>query len=151
VLLMLVLVVLILCAIGVLRAAAQLGVARLCQLPVDRFSIGLGPAIWKRTSRTTGTTFQVTRLPLGAFVRVRDDGDAARRRFATVSAALASTYLAVSLVALAFFASYGIDDGRRWSASASCSTATIPQASSRPAIASSRPTASRCTPTPACP
>jgi len=112
--LMLVVAFLILYAISVLRAAAQLSAARLCKLPVERFSIGVGPAIWKRISRVTGTTFQVTRLPFGAFVHIRDDGQAAWRRLATVSAAVAGTYLALGLMALVFFASHGVDDGRRW-------------------------------------
>lgn len=105
--------VLLLCAAGLFREGVQLGAARLCKLPVERFSIGFGRPIWQRISARTGTTFQVTSLPIGAFVHVRDAGHAAAKRFATISSALAATYLAVCLVALAYFAIHGLEAGEQ--------------------------------------
>ena len=46
-------------------------VARGCRIRIAWVSLGLGPAIFARTSQTTGTTFRLGLIPFGGFVRIR--------------------------------------------------------------------------------
>ena len=46
-------------------------VARWCKMRVERFSLGFGPGILKKTSKKTGTTFQLAPIPFGGFVEIR--------------------------------------------------------------------------------
>lgn len=49
--------------------------ARRCGVKVLRFSIGFGPALWKRVDRH-GTEFVIAAIPLGGYVKMLDERDA---------------------------------------------------------------------------
>jgi regulator of sigma E protease len=98
-------------------------VARWCQMRVDRFSIGFGPGILKKTSKKTGTTFQLAPIPFGGFVEIRgmniaeevepDDVHAypnrpAWQRFLTIFAGPATNYLSAIVLAMALFTCNGV-------------------------------------------
>lgn len=51
-------------------------VARLCGVKVTHFSVGFGKVLWKRTDKK-GTQWQVCALPLGGYVKMLGDEDAA--------------------------------------------------------------------------
>jgi regulator of sigma E protease len=51
-------------------------IARLFKIKVDRFSIGFGKPIWKRTARS-GTTWAISNIPLGGYVKFAGDAGAA--------------------------------------------------------------------------
>lgn len=102
-------------------------VARWCKMRVERFSIGFGPGIFKRTSKKTGTTFQLAPIPFGGFVEIRgmnlaDEVDPedvhaypnrpAWQRFATIFAGPATNYLSAIIIAMALFTCHGIDVAR---------------------------------------
>ena len=99
-------------------------VARWCRMRIERFSIGFGPGILKRTSKTTGTTFQLAPIPFGGFVEIRgmniaedvdpDDKQAypnrpVWQRFITIFAGPATNYLSAIVLALALYTCHGID------------------------------------------
>ena len=71
----------ILCAIlifGVLIAVHELGhflATRFCGVTVHEFSIGMGPALWKRTGKT-GTQYSVRLLPIGGFCALEGEEEA---------------------------------------------------------------------------
>ena len=92
---------------------------------IERFSIGFGPGILKRTSKKTGTTFQIAPIPFGGFVEIRgmniaedvdpDDPHAypnrpAWQRFVTIFAGPATNYLSAIALALVMFTCHGADD-----------------------------------------
>ena len=52
------------------------GVGRLFGIKVDRFSIGFGKPIWKRTAKS-GTEWAISRIPLGGYVKFAGDAGAA--------------------------------------------------------------------------
>ena len=54
----------------VVHEAGHYVVARWCGMRVDRFSIGFGPGILKRTAKS-GTIFQLAPIPFGGFVEIR--------------------------------------------------------------------------------
>jgi regulator of sigma E protease len=100
-------------------------VARWCQMRIERFSIGFGPGILKKTSKKTGTTFQIAPIPFGGFVEIRgmniaedvdpDDHHAypnrpAWQRFVTIFAGPATNYLSAIALAMIMFTCRGIDD-----------------------------------------
>lgn len=61
--------------LGPLIAIHEFGhfwVARRCGVKVLTFSIGFGPAIWKRVARD-GTEYRLAAIPLGGFVRMLDE------------------------------------------------------------------------------
>ncbi|MCO6401202.1 MAG: RIP metalloprotease RseP [Verrucomicrobia bacterium] len=66
-------------------------VARWCGLQVDAFSIGFGPAIWKRTIK--GVEYKICLLPFGGYVALpqmdpavgREDSEAKRRELPPVT------------------------------------------------------------------
>lgn len=51
-------------------------VARMFGMRVDRFSIGFGKPIWKRTAKS-GTTWAISNIPLGGYVKFAGDAGAA--------------------------------------------------------------------------
>ena len=51
-------------------------IARLFKMKVDRFSIGFGKPIWKRTAKS-GTTWAISNIPLGGYVKFAGDAGAA--------------------------------------------------------------------------
>jgi regulator of sigma E protease len=100
-------------------------VARWCRMRIERFSIGFGPGLLKKTSKKTGTTFQLAPIPFGGFVEIRgmniaedidpDDKHAypnrpAWQRFVTIFAGPATNYLSAIVLALALNTCYGMED-----------------------------------------
>src|SRR4051812_4591774 len=90
---------------------------------IERFSIGFGPGILKRTSKKTGTTFQLAPIPFGGFVEIRgmniaeevDPEDAAAypnrpawQRFVTIFAGPATNYLSAIVLAFALYTCHGM-------------------------------------------
>ena len=62
-------------ALGILVAVHEWGhfwVARRCGVKVERFSLGFGKAIWRKTDKL-GTEFVVAAIPLGGYVRMLDE------------------------------------------------------------------------------
>ncbi len=61
-------------ALGILVAVHEFGhfwVARKCGVRVEKFSIGFGKSIWKRTGKD-GTEYSISMIPLGGFVKMLD-------------------------------------------------------------------------------
>ena len=61
-------------ALGILVAVHEWGhfyVARKCGVQVERFSIGFGKPIWRKTSKS-GTEYVIAMIPLGGYVRMLD-------------------------------------------------------------------------------
>lgn len=103
-------------------------VARWCQMRIERFSIGFGPGLLKKTSKKTGTTFQLAPIPFGGFVEIRgmniaeevdpDDKHAypnrpAWQRFVTIFAGPATNYLSAIVLAMLLYTCHG-NDVARW-------------------------------------
>ena len=62
-------------ALGVLITVHEFGhfwVARRCGVRVERFSIGFGKALWRRTDKQ-GTEFVIALIPLGGYVKMLDE------------------------------------------------------------------------------
>lgn len=62
-------------ALGVLITVHEFGhfwVARRCGVRVERFSIGFGKALWRRTD-SHGTEFVIALIPLGGYVKMLDE------------------------------------------------------------------------------
>jgi regulator of sigma E protease len=62
-------------ALGILITVHEFGhfwVARRCGVRVERFSIGFGRALWRRTDRH-GTEFIIAMIPLGGYVKMLDE------------------------------------------------------------------------------
>ena len=62
-------------ALGVLITVHEFGhfwVARRCGIYVERFSIGFGKALWRRTDRQ-GTEYVIALIPLGGYVKMLDE------------------------------------------------------------------------------
>lgn len=62
-------------ALGILVAVHEWGhfyVARRCGVQVERFSIGFGKPIWRKTSQS-GTEYVIAMIPLGGYVRMLDE------------------------------------------------------------------------------
>ncbi|GIU46954.1 zinc metalloprotease [Shewanella sairae] len=62
-------------ALGILIAAHEYGhfwVARRCGVKVERFSIGFGKAIWRKTGQD-GTEYVLAMIPLGGYVKMLDE------------------------------------------------------------------------------
>ena len=63
-------------AIALLVAVHEWGhfaMARACGVKVLKFSIGFGPKVISRISKSSGTEYQIGLLPLGGFVRMLDE------------------------------------------------------------------------------
>jgi regulator of sigma E protease len=62
-------------ALGILITVHEFGhfwVARRCGITVERFSIGFGKALWRRTDRR-GTEYVIALIPLGGYVKMLDE------------------------------------------------------------------------------
>ncbi|WP_047607603.1 sigma E protease regulator RseP [Rahnella aquatilis] len=62
-------------ALGVLITVHEFGhfwVARRCSVRVERFSVGFGRALWRRTDRQ-GTEYVLAIIPLGGYVKMLDE------------------------------------------------------------------------------
>ena len=62
-------------ALGVLITVHEFGhfwVARRCGVSVERFSIGFGKALWRRTDKS-GTEYVIAMIPLGGYVKMLDE------------------------------------------------------------------------------
>ncbi|WP_340620938.1 sigma E protease regulator RseP [Xenorhabdus siamensis] len=62
-------------ALGVLITVHEFGhfwVARRCGIYVERFSIGFGKALWRRTDKQ-GTEYVIALIPLGGYVKMLDE------------------------------------------------------------------------------
>jgi len=103
-------------------------VARWCRMRVERFSIGFGPGILKRRSKS-GTIFQLAPIPFGGFVEIRgmniaeevdpDDAQAypnrpAWQRFLTIFAGPATNYLSAIVLAFLLYNCHGQESSWRW-------------------------------------
>jgi regulator of sigma E protease len=103
-------------------------VARWCKMRVERFSVGFGPGILKRKSKS-GTIFQLAPIPFGGFVEIRgmniaeevdpDDRYAypnrpAWQRFVTIFAGPATNYLSAIVLAFLLYSCHGQDSSWRW-------------------------------------
>lgn len=112
----------------VVHEAGHYFVARWCGMRVERFSIGFGPGILKRRSKS-GTLFQLAPLPFGGFVEIRgmniaeevdaDDKEAyanrpARLRFLTILAGPATNWLSAIILAFILYASSGVKSQEIW-------------------------------------
>jgi regulator of sigma E protease len=65
-----------LAALAILISVHEFGhfwVARKLGVKVLRFSIGFGPALWKRTGRVDATEYVVAAIPLGGYVKMLDE------------------------------------------------------------------------------
>jgi regulator of sigma E protease len=111
-------------ALGFLIVVHESGhyfVARWCKMRVERFSIGFGPGILKRKTKS-GTTFQLAPIPFGGFVEIRgmniaeevdpDDVNAypnrpAWQRFVTILAGPATNYLSAIFLAFGLYMCHG--------------------------------------------
>jgi regulator of sigma E protease len=63
-------------ALGILITVHEFGhfwVARRLGIKVLRFSIGFGPALWKRTGKVDATEYVVAAIPLGGYVKMLDE------------------------------------------------------------------------------
>lgn len=103
-------------------------VARWCGMRVERFSIGFGPGILKRRTRS-GTTFQLAPIPFGGFVEIRgmniveevdpDDHEAypnrpAWQRFVTIFAGPATNYVSAIALAFGLYTCHGVESAQRY-------------------------------------
>jgi regulator of sigma E protease len=64
--------------IGILVSFHEYGhflVARLCGVTVEQFSIGFGPALWRRRSKKSNTEYRIGVIPLGGYVKMLDERD----------------------------------------------------------------------------
>lgn len=106
----------------VVHEAGHFVVARWCSMRVDRFSVGFGPGILKKTSKK-GTVFQLAPIPFGGFVEIRgmniaeeaDPTDAhaypnrpAWQRFVTIFAGPATNYLSAIVLAFLLYTCHGV-------------------------------------------
>jgi regulator of sigma E protease len=104
-------------------------VARWCGMRIERFSIGFGPGIFKRTSKKTGTTFQLAPIPFGGFVEIRGMNIAeevepedrfaypnrpAWQRFVTIFAGPATNYISAIVLAFGLYTCHGADSSWHW-------------------------------------
>jgi len=114
-------------ALGFLIVVHESGhyfVARWCGMRIERFSVGFGPGILKRTSKKTGTVFQLAPIPFGGFVEIKgmniaeevdpDDLHAypnrpAWQRFVTIFAGPATNYLSAIVLAFALYTCHGME------------------------------------------
>ena len=113
----------------VVHESGHFFVARWCRMRIERFSIGFGPGILKRTSKKTGTVFQIAPIPFGGFVEIRgmniaedidpDDKYAypnrpAWQRFVTIFAGPATNYISAIVLAFALYSCHGKNSSWGW-------------------------------------
>jgi regulator of sigma E protease len=119
-------------AIGFLIVVHEAGhyvVARLCNMRVERFSIGFGLAVLGWRSKKSGTLFQIAPIPFGGFVEIRgmnlaEDVDPADhhaypnrpawQRFVTIFAGPATNYLTAVVLAFGLYSFVGVKSYERW-------------------------------------
>ena len=70
--------------------------ARKAGVVVDVFSIGFGPEIYGWTSKKTGTRWRIAAIPLGGYVKMRGDENAASTP-AAANGAVEGSFAAASL------------------------------------------------------
>jgi regulator of sigma E protease len=107
----------------VVHEAGHYFVARWCQMRVERFSIGFGPGILKRRSKS-GTVFQLAPIPFGGFVEIRgmniaEDVDPedkhaypnrpAWQRFLTILAGPATNYISAIFIMFGLYMCEGVE------------------------------------------
>jgi regulator of sigma E protease len=112
----------------VVHEAGHYVVARLCGMHVERFSIGFGPGIFKRKTKS-GTTFQVAPLPFGGFVEIKgmnileeidpEDVNAypnkpAWQRFVTIFAGPATNYISAIFLAFGLYTCHGVESAEQY-------------------------------------
>lgn len=112
----------------IVHEAGHFFVARWCGMRVERFSIGFGPGILKRKSKS-GTIFQIAPIPFGGFVEIRgmniaeevdpDDKHAypnrpAWQRFVTIFAGPATNYLSAMVLAFGLYTCHGVNSSWKW-------------------------------------
>jgi regulator of sigma E protease len=112
-----------------LHGCGRYAVARACRIRIERFRIGVGPVVVARTSARTGTTFQLSAIPFGGFVKIRglnvggdvdpEDRHAYRNRPAwaqlvTIVAGPVSNYLSVATLAMALYTCHGVENRSGW-------------------------------------
>lgn len=101
-------------ALITVHEAGHFFAARICNIPVVEFAIGMGPKIFSRTSKK-GTLFSLRVFPLGGFCQFYgedEDIDDARafnkqkiwKRFFTVSAGVLMNFLLAFLIIFLYFA-----------------------------------------------
>jgi regulator of sigma E protease len=112
----------------VVHEAGHFFVARWCGMRVERFSIGFGPGILKRTAKS-GTVFQLAPIPFGGYVEIRgmnlvedidpEDKEAypnrpAWQRFATIFAGPGTNYLSAVFLAFGLYTCHGVDSAEQY-------------------------------------
>jgi regulator of sigma E protease len=112
----------------VVHEAGHYVVARWCKMRVDRFSVGFGPGLLKRKSKS-GTVFQLAPIPFGGFVEIsgmnvvedvdpNDVNSYANRpvlqRFLTILAGPATNFLSAFLLAFLLYNVWGVRSTERW-------------------------------------
>jgi regulator of sigma E protease len=108
--------------LAIIHEAGHYFVARAFKMRVTRFSIGLGPSIFKYRPKGSPTTFQVCAVPLLAYVQIagmnpHEEYDAddpglypnkgVMARMLTIAAGPVANYLAASLIMFGLFVSLG--------------------------------------------
>ena len=105
--------VLVLSLVVIVHEGGHFFVARLCGVKVTDFSLGFGPELWGRVDKK-GTRWKVCAVPLGGYVKMLGDEDAASAKKSTDKVApedLDKTFLAQKLWkrALIIFAGPGMN------------------------------------------
>jgi regulator of sigma E protease len=105
----------------VVHEAGHYFVAKWCRMRVERFSVGFGPGVIKKTGKD-GTIFQLAPIPFGGFVEIKgmniaeevDPDDAAAypnrpawQRFVTILAGPATNYISAIFLAFALYTCMG--------------------------------------------
>ncbi len=91
--------VIVLSLVVIVHEGGHFFVARLCGVKVTDFSLGMGPELWGRVD-SKGTRWKVCAIPLGGYVKMLGDEDAASSRKSTKNVAsedLDKTFLAQKL------------------------------------------------------
>jgi regulator of sigma E protease len=112
-----------------LHGCGRYAVARACRIRIERVRIGVAPVVVARTSARTGTTFQLSAIPFGGFVKIRglnaggdvdpEDRHAYRNRPAwaqlvTIVAGPVTNYLSVATLAMALYTCHGVESRSGW-------------------------------------
>jgi regulator of sigma E protease len=109
--------ILCLTALIVIHEFGHFIVARWCKVKILRFSVGFGPVLYSYTSKTSGTQFAISAIPLGGYVSMLDKSNLTTddqkqfcldykpmwQRFLVVLAGPAANFIsAIAFFALAF-------------------------------------------------
>jgi len=97
-------------ALGILVTVHEYGhfwVARKNNVKVIRFSVGFGPALWRRTDKL-GTEYVVALIPLGGYVRMLDERvDSVDEQDKEKTFNIKSVYQRIAIIAAGPFANFG--------------------------------------------